>query len=304
MWCGARLEALSPLQVRNAAAALLVAAGVVASSFQAAPADVLPAAVSSYATSDLAARGSFPDAATPGAFLFDAERAPHAAPASQSYLPLLYSALVPGLGEVTMGYRVRGFALMALEVAAWTGYFVKHGDGIDKRESYEAFADAHWKMDKWIADHPGNIEQIGPRNLENLEKYGRSSSGSGLWPGYIPWVSPEEDKQHYYENIGKYDWYISGWEDWDPLSNPYDRDTPLRDQYRAMRGESNDALDAANRFVWLSVGTRVFSLVQTAIIVRNRRGAEDDAGAGSGMALRARPRGWDGGELALEVRFK
>lgn len=292
------------MHARNAAAALVVVAGAVATPLHASPPqDALPATVGAYGSSDLAAREEFA-APAPRSFSFDPAMVEGTdTPAQQSYLPVLYSLLVPGLGEISMGYYKRGIALVAVEIAAWTGYFVKHEDGIDKRGEYEAFADAHWDMDKWILDHPCNVEQYGDgtRNLENLELCGQGASGSGLWPGYIPWVSKEEDKQHYYENIGKYDWYISGWSDW-VNSFPYEEDTTLRDQYRAMRQESNDALDDANAFVWVSVAARAFSLVETAIIVHNRRGADDGA-AGSGMALRARPRGFDGGELALEVRF-
>ena len=138
----------------------------------------------------------------------------------QSYWPVLYSALVPGLGELTMGYEKRGIALMLLEVAAWSGYFVNHNDGLDERDEYEAFADAHWDYNKWLYDHPCTPSDS---TLESVENAGRSSSGSGDWPGYIPFVSKEDDKQHYYENLGKYDWYISGWSDWDETEFPYKR---------------------------------------------------------------------------------
>lgn len=288
----------------NALAAFVFVASAAATPLCATPAqDALPAILSAHESSDLAAREPLA-ALEPRAFSFDpAMLGADAAPAQQSYLPVLYSALVPGLGEISMGYYKRGIALVAVEIAAWSGYFVKHGEGLDLRDEYEAFADANWGVQKWIEDHPCNVEQIGERNLENLELCGQASSGSGAWPGYIPYVSKEEDKQHYYENLGKYDWYISGWSDWNPDSDPYDRDTPLRDQYRAMRAESNGALDDANMFVWVSVAARVFSLAETAIIVHNRRGEQSTQVDTGGMALRARPRGFDGGELALEVRF-
>jgi hypothetical protein len=239
-------------------------------------------------------------------FEFDPAMTGEGAPSGQqSWMPLLYSALIPGAGEISMGYYKRGIALVAAEIVAWTGYTVNHNEGLDKRDEYEAFADAHWDMDRWIQDHPCNVEQFGERNLENLELCGQSTSGSGLWPGYIPYISKDDDKQHYYENLGKYDWYISGWEDWggyNPEILDYEMQTPLRDQYRTMRGESNDALDASNRFIWVSVAARAFSLVETAIIIHNRR-ENFDAGDG-GMALRARPRGLHGGEVALEVSFR
>lgn len=264
-------------------------------------ADVFPPSTAAYASPGLAAgEMALPaddDAHFSGSFNYQDD----AAPAGQSWWPLLYSALVPGLGELTMGYEKRGIALMAAEVAAWTGYFINHNDGLDERDAYEAFADEHWDYNKWITDFPGQSFTT----LEEVEEYGKASSGSGLWPGYIPYVSKEDDKQHYYENIGKYDWYISGWKDWDESVFPYARDTDLRTQYREMRQQSNNSLDDANAFVWLSVAARAFSIAETAIIIHNRR---DDVGGGGGggtpVSLRARPRGYSGGEVALEVRFK
>jgi hypothetical protein len=266
-------------------------------------ADAFPPSLSAYSSAALAA-GEIalpePDARFAGAFELD-EASPAA---TQSYWPLLYSALVPGLGELTMGYEKRGIALMAMEVAAWTGYFINHNDGLDEREAYEAFADQYWNFDKWINDHPASCVNPGD-TLEDVEACGQSLSGSGEWPGYIPWVSKEEDKQHYYENIGKYDWYISGWQDFDASLVPYAQDTDLRTQYRSMRQQSNNSLDDANAFVWVSVAARAFSIAETAIIIHNRRGTEA-AGGGEGapVSLRARPRGYHGGEVALEVRFK
>jgi hypothetical protein len=263
-------------------------------------ADTFPPSSTAYASSYLAAGNpALADDAPRFAGSFELEDTP--VTTQQSWWPMLYSALVPGLGELTMGYEKRCIALMAVEVAAWAGYFVNHNDGMDERDAYEAFADEHWDMDKWITDFPGQNFST----LEEVEAYGKASSGSGVWPGYIPFVSKEDDKQHYYENLGKYDWYISGWEDWDESVFPYVEDTDLRTEYRAMRQKSNDSLDDANTFVWVSVAARAFSLVETAIIIHNRRG-DDDAGGGGGtpVSLRARPRGYSGGEVALEVRFK
>jgi hypothetical protein len=295
------------MHVSTGAAALVIPPGAPATPIYASPLqDALPAATTAYATSADAARESFADP-EPRSFSFNAAMtgpASTTAASEQSYWPVLYSALVPGAGELSMGYYKRGIALVAAEIIAWSGYYVNHNNGLDERDQYEAFADEYWSMDKWIQDHPCNVEQHGDgtRNLENLELCGQSGSGSGEWPGYIPYVSQADDKQHYYENLGKYDWYISGWDDWDSSQDPYATDTAHRDEYRSMRQQSNDSLDKANEFIWLSVAARAFSLVETAIIVHNRRGAVS-APDGSGMALRARPRGFDGGELALEVGF-
>lgn len=271
-----------------------------------AQADAFPTGLPAYASRDVAARAPMFANDEP-AYYFQAE--PEAAPASepQSYWPVLYSTLMPGVGELSMGYQGRGIALMAVEVAAWTGYFLKHDDGMEGRDAYEAFADQYWTQRKFIDDHPLVYPNTG-WTQDDLEQEGQAVSGSGgeWWTGYIPWVSKEEDKQHYYENIGKYDWFVSGWSDYDPTQNPPLAESELREQYVEMRNQSNDDLDDANAFVWVSLATRVFSIAETAIIVHNRREKPEQASRGFDppVALRARPRGFDGGELALEVRFK
>jgi len=268
--------------------------------------DTFPAGLAAYASPRAAARAT-EFSGDNHRYSFHAEPELSEAPAPQSYWPVLYSALVPGVGELTMGYEKRGIALIAVDLLAWTGYFVKHEEGLDERDEYEAFADQYWTERKFIDDHYLVYPQTG-QTLEYLEEQGQAVSGSGgdWWTGYIPYVSKEEDKQHYYENLGKYDWFVSGWSDYDPLVDPPVAESALREQYRAMRAESNDDLDQANSFIWVSLAARVFSIAETAIIVHNRReeGAQSSAAFDSPVALRARPRGFDGGELALEIRFK
>jgi hypothetical protein len=265
-------------------------------------ADSFAPSLKTYDTASLAA-GTLPVPEAPAHFT--TEFAPEGgvvAPPTQSYWPLLYSALIPGLGELTMGYEKRGIGLMLAEAVAWTGYVKNHNDGIDERHAYEAYADEHWAESKWISDFPNLCNN--PQTVQDLEECGQASSGSGAWPGYIPYVPKSVDKQHYYENLGKYDWYISGWDDWNPNQDPYAMDTDHRTTYRSMRQDSNNSLDNADAFIWVSVAARAFSLAETAIIIHNRRDQTSGGGEGSPISLRARPRGNTGGEVALEVRFK
>ena len=84
-------------------------------------------------------------------------------------------------------------------------------------------------------------------------------------------------------------------------------DTDLRTQYRAMRIESNDNFDTANKFIYLSIGVRVFSLVETYFLVRSHNKAVEtgalDAPDGGRYAFTARSTGLRSGEFALEMRF-
>jgi hypothetical protein len=285
---------------------LVVGAMVPANASAADSVDALPVGVSSF-SSGSAASGAALDVSEHAHYFQTTPETVTSSASQQSYWPMLYSALVPGLGELTMGYKGRGIALMAVDVAAWIGYFSLHSDGLDQRDAYEAFADMHWEQQKFIDDHP-LVYPLQGQTQDYLEEQGQAVSGSGgdWWTGYIPWVSKEDDKQHYYENIGKYDWFVSGWSDYDPTVDPPLAKSALRDQYVDMRNESNNSLDDANAFVWVSLAARAVSLVDTAIIIHNRRNSGDQAlrMEPAPVAVRARARGFDGGELALEVRFK
>jgi hypothetical protein len=231
----------------------------------------------------------------------------------RSYLPVLYSFILPGAGEIALGHKYRGAALVALEVGAWAGYAYYHDQGIQERSDYEAFADAHWDYARWIREHPATEEMVAGTGqdpatvtLEELDTYGRTTWGS-QWPGYHTWHPKETEKQNYYENIGKYDWFISGWEDWDLAGKPHE--LPLRTQYRAMRIKSNDDLDTAEKFVFLSIATRVYSLIETFFLVRSHNkavesGSLEKLNNDRRYALTARSTGIASGEVALEIRFR
>ncbi len=214
--------------------------------------------------------------------------------------PILLSALIPGAGEIYLGYYKRGAVIAAAEILAWTGYFYYHDKGLDGRDAYESYADENWSIDQWIDYHPDAY----PLDLTfaQLDSIGKTKWGSGGWPAYHPWVDKEVDKQGYYEVIGKYDWFISGWGDFDPDEQPHQTD--MRDKYRSMRKESNDDLKTADRFIYMSIGVRVFSIVET--ILLNRRSDDSQSGSvefGEKLDLTVRPRGITSTEIAIEYRF-
>jgi len=267
--------------------------------------DLTPLLTAHFETAGEAARlQSEPEVLRRRSASFEDEFAAGQAPGKQSWWPLLYSAIVPGTGELSMGYEKRGVVLMAVEVAAWAGYFYNHEEGLDKRADYESFADAHWDVQRWPDWHFDVYPTFTGWTPEQMDEQGQSTSGNGSWPGYSPWVSKEDDRQHYYENIGKYDWYISGWSDYDPDLAPHN--TELRDAYRAMRKESNDQLDTANQFIYLSLATRVFSLIETSVLIVKARKAYDQehASLDNSWMFRAKPQGLSGGRVYVEYRFK
>lgn len=227
------------------------------------------------------------------------------------YLPVFYSLLLPGAGEISMGAYKRGVALVAVEVTAWTGYAINHNRGLDSRAEFKAFADRNWSHDRWLREHIAT-EMLGvdPNSVTfaQVDSFGQSPTYQGVFPAYHPYAAKENETLNYYENIGKYDWFISGWVDWNraALGNPQQMNTALRDQYRSIRNRSNDQLDRADRFIYLSIAARLFSLVETVMMVRGRSDSDVSRAVtpSKPYSFTARSTGLASGEIAFEYRFR
>jgi hypothetical protein len=228
------------------------------------------------------------------------------------FLPVLYSLVVPGLGEIALGHYYRGAALVVAEAVAWTSYAHFRSSGLDGRDVFEAYADAHWNHTEWIAQHPATEQMLGSTGrdpytvtFDELDAYGRSATWGSQWPGYHPYAAKDDVKLNYYENIGKYDWFLSGWDDWNASTKPMD--TSNRTTYRGLRKQSNDDLYTADKFVFLSIAARVYSVVETIFLVRSKSRADVGIAperSDRRYAFTARSTGLASGEFALEFRFR
>lgn len=192
-------------------------------------------------------------------------------------LPVLLSAAVPGAGEIATGHWLRGLPLVAADVATWLGYAHFQQEGRDWRTSYERFGDKYWH---YTGDANGN-GQFDAGEIkgwqENLREYYDGQNGEAYdWydPGAAynctcPFIPKEEDRQHYYENIGKYRYYWMGWEDWLPSEDFRNSDSQgLRRQYDDMRIRSNNNFDRSTQMIVVGMATRLASVVQTVFLVR------------------------------------
>jgi hypothetical protein len=233
-------------------------------------------------------------------------------PRPEGFLPVLLSVLVPGAGEIYLGYYKRGAALVLMETAAWTGYAVYRNKGLDTRTAYEQYVNEHWDQTRWLLDHPS-----GPYlTLEDLEADGNSGEWKSHLKGsvsdnffYMPFISRAQDKQHYYESVGKYNWFISGWDDWDSTLQPPDYHfleyTDHRTAYRSMRVQSNNQLEDADRFIYLSIAARAFSLVETIMLVRKANGGGDfEYGSSGRTRFSVQASGWDTTRFTMEYGFR
>jgi len=237
-------------------------------------------------------------------------------------LPVLMSLILPGAGEIAIGYK-RGYFMAAADIFAWTQVAKYHSEGGENRDKYIAFADAHYTdellVDGYSTAHstpegeyrdgqgslyfPGHGSIEGPEDLDNLPLY----------------VTKDEDFREYYENLGKWDQFVFGWDDYIrpddyPGYTPTDdRDPDLlqpwvsrnRETYRVMRNDSNQAYKSRDRWLYANIGLRLFSVLQVAYLQGMLGGgpAQEMEVAGHRIEFQATPMGLYRGSLSAKVSF-
>ena len=239
--------------------------------------------------------------------------------------PVLFSLILPGAGEASMGYK-RGYFMMAADILAWTQVAKYHNEGEDLKEAYIRYADAHYSDENLLLGYlDGGTDAM--RGGEGAIYFSSITSENNFntledlhnLPLY---VTKEEDFREYYENLGKWDQFIFGWDDYTRASQP---DFPFegyeptltradlqhpwvsqnRETYRLMRDESNDAYKKRDRWLYVNIGLRVFSVIQSAYLSGILGGgpAEELEVAGHEVKVFAQPAGLRSGAVAASVTF-
>ena len=239
--------------------------------------------------------------------------------------PVLMSAILPGAGEVAIGYK-RGYLMVAADIFAWTQVSKYHGDGGDLRDDYIAYADEHYSDELLAAAYvAGGLQlddfyRVGEGRAYFADALGEAIISSVEELGKLPlYVTKEDDFREYYENLGKWDQFVFGWDDYwntsieDPDFIEHDRATDLskprvslhREVYRGMRGESNDAFKTRDRWLYANIGLRVFSVLQVAYLQGLLGGGPAQAleVAGHTVEFQATPMGLYNGSVSAKVSF-
>ena len=116
---------------------------------------------------------------------------------------LLFSAVVPGSGQIYSRSYLKGLAFLVIEAAALTGHFRFNNEGNRLEDQFEADANALWHENaywNWMEEICGGS----CNNMDDLRSFERANFSHFL---------PEEKNQPYYENIGKYNQFIIGWQE-------------------------------------------------------------------------------------------
>ena len=161
---------------------------------------------------------------------------------------LLFSAIIPGAGELYCGSYLKSALFFGIEVGAWVMYASYNKKGNEKEDEYEAYADENWKRSKWESWFEGLTDE--EQNVFSHEL-------------------PETKTQQYYEMIGKYNQFLVGWEGvpldltsteiQDPANT-----SPLREGYMDMRAESNRLFKRATSGIYIAMFNHVLSAIDAA----------------------------------------
>ncbi len=110
---------------------------------------------------------------------------------------MFLSALLPGVGQFYASPRsVTAYIFPLIEIGLWYGYFNYTGQGDDKKKEYIEFADENYNR--------ANQTQCQIDLQETMNN-----------PFYDDHFHLDNtNTQHFYEDIGKYEHYIFGWNDW------------------------------------------------------------------------------------------
>ena len=213
---------------------------------------------------------------------------------------VIASAVLPGIGELyvatgskKVSHYIRAPLFLALDAYFWYSYRDNYDKGKEVKAEYEMFGDEHWSEERFLLQHP-YCDGIG--GCDSWEQYNEDAKGDYYYFVYIP---KHLDHEEYYENMGKYDAFAFGWDDWNGDYNDVEAWTPNRTTYWAMRTESDDYLLRADRYVMALIINRVVSMLDAGwLAYRYNRGDYDDAG----WTLDLRP-GMESSSIGLSYRF-
>lgn len=161
----------------------------------------------------------------------------------------LFSVVVPGSGELYSGEYWKAAIFGVLEAGLITAAIIYNNKGDNKTTEFENFADnvtdnSGWSVVRyaqWINQYKDKNIQINPD--PNLKPWQRVSweelnTVEREIQGFSHTLAPHGDQQ-YYEMIGKYHQFSSGWWDFNGGSNNSEI-SPAFKYYSGLRGDAND----------------------------------------------------------------
>ena len=209
----------------------------------------------------------------------------------------LFSALVPGAGELWAGSKMRAALFFGLEVLGWGTYVSWNAKGDELESEFRARADTTWNPTNYIAWRESRQARFSSKThtlpCDSLFVQARwtETDGTRRNPAdVIPEVLAScggTETQQYYELIGKYDQFITGWKDitdgtgnqvhYSEVDSAENFSSSIRLEYEDQRAESNRYLKRAGNVAGLLLVNHVLSAIDAARVARARNLGQDEA---------------------------
>jgi hypothetical protein len=170
-------------------------------------------------------------------------------PSQEKKSPILAGAMsliIPGSGEIYVGEYLKAGIFLAIEAVVVTTAIVYDNKGDNKTIEFQNYADDYTNPDhnwsvvqyaEWLNQYEGASITINPdESLPPWERVDWNELNAAEKGSH---KLPPHGEQQYYELIGKYHQYSSGWNDFTGGGNE-DQISPNFTYYSGMRGEAND----------------------------------------------------------------
>ncbi|MGY8824811.1 MAG: hypothetical protein ACKVJG_12905 [Candidatus Latescibacterota bacterium] len=189
----------------------------------------------------------------------------------------LYSVLMPGVGEFMAGAKKRGAFFLGLEAVALGLYFSWNGKGNDLEDKFRAAADTTWNPLDYLAWRGSTISRNSSiTHALPCSSYVNDYLATGKFGG-----CEDAEIQQYYELIGKYDQFTSGWVDLVHVETGNDAQATQVDSvenflsakrldYEVKRDDSNRFLKRASAVTGLILVNHVISAIDAARVARSK----------------------------------
>lgn len=204
------------------------------------------------------------------------------------------SLVVPGLGQVYNGNKLRAVAFFGAEVTAWSLNRKWDSDGENQREAFRAFSRDHWSRLRYEDNYLQNVYGIA-NDLADMTFNG--------FQGELSHRLDSTETQQFFELQGKYDQYAWGWDDAVLNGQTIDSiqfdatnailgasSTPFsarRFEYEGMRNDANNSFEKANKMVAAAMINHLFSSFEAYFTAKAfNRGLRGGFGEFSGIKVR------------------
>lgn len=192
------------------------------------------------------------------------------------------SLLVPGAGEYYAGKRKHAAVFFGLEALGWALWSTWDSKGDDIVDEFRATARAEWDPQSYISWRVSSRSRFSSlTHALPCSSYVVNDGIEGLGD------CPEPEAQQYYELIGKYNQFVSGWSDLtDDNGSPVqptvvdsveEFHSEIRLAYEDRRDDSNRFLERASTVTGLILVNHVLSAIDASRVARQAAAGKDAA---------------------------